>query len=111
MTKRPPGEPRPGRALRVSTSFVPALAACGRCTLTRRGTGVAWQPSGEDHRLPGTSARRHRVPVLYELRALAGRYEITAQAARGARSARVELPQGYGPAAHHQPGARPAGRR
>jgi hypothetical protein len=34
--------------------------------------------------------------VSYELRALAGRYEITTQAARGARSAAVELPQGYG---------------
>jgi hypothetical protein len=32
----------------------------------------------------------------YELRALAGRYEITAQAARGARSTAVKLPQGYG---------------
>jgi hypothetical protein len=42
------------------------------------------------------SAQRHRVPVSYELRALAGRYEITAQAARETRSTAVELPQGYG---------------
>jgi hypothetical protein len=34
--------------------------------------------------------------VSYELRALAGRYEITAQAARGARSTAAKLPQGYG---------------
>jgi len=34
--------------------------------------------------------------VSYELRALAGRYEITAQAAHEARSTAVELPQGYG---------------
>jgi hypothetical protein len=34
--------------------------------------------------------------VSYELRALAGRYEITAQAARETRSTAVELPQRYG---------------
>ncbi|HEX4656267.1 MAG TPA: hypothetical protein VH307_02690, partial [Streptosporangiaceae bacterium] len=34
--------------------------------------------------------------MSYELRALAGRYEITAQAARGARSTAAKLPQGYG---------------
>lgn len=34
--------------------------------------------------------------MSYELRALAGRYEVTAQAARAARSTAVELPQGYG---------------
>ena len=34
--------------------------------------------------------------MSYELRALAGRYEITAQAARETRSTAVELPQGYG---------------
>ena len=34
--------------------------------------------------------------MSYELQALAGRYEISAQAARGARSTAVELPQGYG---------------
>jgi hypothetical protein len=46
--------------------------------------------------LPGPGAQRHRVPVSYELRALAGRYEITAQVARETRSTAVELPQGYG---------------
>lgn len=35
-------------------------------------------------------------PVSYELRALVGRREITAQAAREARGTAVELPQGYG---------------
>jgi hypothetical protein len=34
--------------------------------------------------------------VSYQLRALAGRYEITAQAAREARGVAVELRQGYG---------------
>jgi hypothetical protein len=43
--------------------------------------------------------------VSYELRALAGRYEIAAQAAREARSTAVELPQGFGllPITSHMP--------
>jgi hypothetical protein len=43
--------------------------------------------------------------VSYELRALAGRYEITAQAAREVRSTAVELPQGFGllPIPNHMP--------
>ena len=45
--------------------------------------------------MPGRGAPRFMFPV-YELRALAGRYEITAQAAREARSDAVEVPQGYG---------------
>lgn len=35
-------------------------------------------------------------PVSYELRALAARHEVTAQAARESCSTAVELPQGYG---------------
>ncbi len=34
MTAKPPGHPRLRQALRDSTSFVLALARCGRCTLT-----------------------------------------------------------------------------
>lgn len=43
--------------------------------------------------------------VSYELRALAGRYEITAQAARELRHTVVELPQGFGllPIPGHMP--------
>lgn len=45
--------------------------------------------------LPAARARRHRIRVSYELRALAGLREVAAQAAEEAGAAAVELPQGY----------------
>jgi hypothetical protein len=64
--------------------------------LSRSQPGLRVGLPKDKHHLPARAPGGHRGHVSYELRALAGRYEITAQAASGAGSTVVELPQGYG---------------